>query len=191
MFRRARLPYDLRLILWKDGYRMAKEKQGVGLFSTTRTKKRESLFHWIGPLDSQYLGLFAKKEAGLKMKNIEDAKKVHRIGTYKDDVMEQLLLEKGFKNLESVSSQVLNLKKLMAGRIDMVGSEKLEFVLLAQKEGVDPDEFEFIYSLDKSDLYLVFSKSTPLSLVNKLNKVFDGMKQDGFLKRTTQKWYHN
>ena len=47
----------------------------------------------------------ARKESGIKIDTLEDAKKVKRIGTLREDTRERFLKEHGFTNLESVSDE--------------------------------------------------------------------------------------
>lgn len=66
--------------------------------------------------------LIARKNSHFKFKSIEDAKKVKKIGCYAGDAREKLLISKGFKNLDSLSSErpnQNNLRKLESGRIDL------------------------------------------------------------------------
>ncbi|MCA9749901.1 MAG: hypothetical protein KC414_12405, partial [Romboutsia sp.] len=42
---------DILIVPWARGYSQAKSKTAaVALFSTTRTKAREDLFKWVGPI---------------------------------------------------------------------------------------------------------------------------------------------
>ena len=47
----------------------------------------------------------ARKDSDISIKSLEDAKRVNRIGTIRDDSKERLLINLGFKNLESVSTE--------------------------------------------------------------------------------------
>ena len=60
---------------------MALEDENIVLFGTTYTKAREDKFKWVGPLATKRDILVAKKDSGIKISNLDDAKKVGRIGT--------------------------------------------------------------------------------------------------------------
>lgn len=77
------------------------------------------MFKWVGPLAIKRDILIARKDAYIKISSLDDAKKVMRIGTLRDDTREQLLIRQGFENLESVSDEQRNAQKLAMGRIDL------------------------------------------------------------------------
>lgn len=88
---------------WARAYKIALEEENVVLFSMTYTKDRHDKFKWIGPLAKKRDILVAKKNSGIEINSLEDAKKVKRIGTLRDDTREHLLKSLGVTNLESVS----------------------------------------------------------------------------------------
>lgn len=77
------------------------------------------MFKWVGPLAIKRDILIARKDAYIKISSLDDAKKVMRIGTLRDDTREQLLIRQGFENLDSVSDEQRNAQKLAMGRIDL------------------------------------------------------------------------
>ncbi|MGI9536011.1 MAG: substrate-binding periplasmic protein, partial [Desulfocapsaceae bacterium] len=106
---------EIKVFPWARAYSTALKEENTILFSVTLTAEREDLFKWICPLITKRDILVALKESDLLITSIDDAKQVARIGTIRGDSKEQLLLQLGFKNLEPVSSEQLNLKKLMLG----------------------------------------------------------------------------
>ncbi|MFO8231966.1 MAG: SDR family oxidoreductase [Longimonas sp.] len=81
-------------------------------------EERKPMFKWVGPVVSRVWMFYTKKGAGVEINSLEDAEKLESIGTYKEDVREQFLESEGFENLDSSSSNVINVKKLNAGRLD-------------------------------------------------------------------------
>jgi polar amino acid transport system substrate-binding protein len=81
-------------------YRTALKEENVVLFGTTHTELRHDKFKWIGPLATKRDIFIAKKGSGIRINSLEDAKRVNRIGTVRDDTREQYLKGKGFTNLE-------------------------------------------------------------------------------------------
>jgi polar amino acid transport system substrate-binding protein len=167
---------------------MALEKENVVLFGMTHTKDREDKFKWIGPLATKRDILVAKKDSGIVINSLEDAKKVKRIGTLRDDTRERLLKSHGFTNLESVSDEQKNAKKLAAGRIDLWTYKKPGLKTVCELAGVDYNEFEEVFHLRKIDLSIAFSKKTSDSIVEKWRNAFNEMLNDGTIKRIRDKW---
>ncbi len=81
--------------------------------------------------------LVAKKGAGIKIISLEDAKKVKRIGTLREDTRERLLKSHGFTNFESVSDKQKNAKKLIFGRIELWAYKKPGLKTICELAEVD------------------------------------------------------
>ena len=82
-----------------------------------------------------------------KTNSLEDAKKVKRTGTLRDDTKERLLKKHGFTNLEPVSDEQQNAKRLILGRIDLWTYKKPGLKTVCELAGVDYDEIEEVYHL--------------------------------------------
>ena len=173
---------------WARAYQIALNEKNVVLFGMTYTKVREDKFKWIGPLATKRDILVAKKGSGIKIGRLEDAKKVNRIGTLRDDTRERLLKRHGFTNLESVSDEQLNAKKLALGRIDLWAYKVPGLRTICDLAGVDFAEFEEVYHLREIDLMIAFSKKTSDSLVQKWEDAFDEMLIDGTIRQIREKW---
>jgi polar amino acid transport system substrate-binding protein len=179
---------QIKVFPWARAYKMALEKENVVLFGMTHTKDREDKFKWIGPLATKRDILVAKKDSGIVINSLEDAKKVKRIGTLRDDTRERLLKSHGFTNLESVSDEQKNAKKLAAGRIDLWTYKKPGLKTVCELAGVDCNEFEEVFHLRKIDVSIAFSKKTSDSIVEKWRNAFNEMLNDGTIQRIRNKW---
>ena len=173
---------------WSRAYKMALEEDNVVLFSMTYTKVRYDKFKWIGPVAQKRDILVAKKGSDFKINSLEDAKKVKRIGTLRDDTRERLLKSLGFTNLEPVSDEQLNAKKLVLGRIDLWTYKKPGLRTVCELAGVDYNEIEEVYHLREIDLMIAFSKNTPESIVQKWKVIFNQMLADGTILQIKKQW---
>jgi len=188
MLRRMNRADTIQILTWARGYDLALSRPNVVLFSTARTNQRENLFDWIGPLYRVRFGFYAKKESGLHLASLEDAKKVSAIATYKNDVREQLLKSQGFTNLDSSKSPASNLKKLMSGRVDLWLFSNLGVERVANQIGVDPDELELVLPFKDSYAYIAISKGTSQAVVKRWREVFDELKQEGTFEKISKRW---
>jgi polar amino acid transport system substrate-binding protein len=167
---------------------MALEDENVILFGMTHTKVRQDLFKWVGPLATKRDILVAKKGSGIKINSLEDAKKVKRIGTLRDDTRGRLLERHGFTNLEPVSDEQLNAKKLSLGRIDLWTYKIPGLRTVCDLAGVDHNEFEEVFHLREINLMIAFSKKTSDSIVQKWRNAFNEMSADGTIMKIRKKW---
>jgi ABC-type amino acid transport substrate-binding protein len=154
----------------------------------THSIVRQDKFKWVGPLATKRDILVAKKGSGIKIKDLEDAKKVQRSGTLRDDTRGRLLERHGFTNLEPVSDEQLNAKKLALGRIDLWAYKIPGLRTVCDLAGVDYTEFEEVFHLRESNLMIAFSKKTSDSTVQKWRDAFNEMSADGTIMQIRKKW---
>ena len=188
LMRRTDIEEPIQTVSWKRGYAEATSEPNIGLFPTTRTKEREELFHWVGPILRVTWVFYAHADSGITITSLEDAKAVRSIGTYANDSKEQWLRAQGFTNLESIMENLTNLKKLYDRRLDlMVGSPSVTDQW-PEREGYDPSKFVEAYTFKTVDLYLALSKGTSMDTVWALEKAFKEMLDDGSIPSLYKKW---
>jgi polar amino acid transport system substrate-binding protein len=179
---------EIKVYPWARAYRMALEDENVVLFGTTHTEVRHDKFKWVGPLATKRDILVAKKGSGIKINTLEDAKKVKRIGTLRDDTRERFLKMHGFTNLEPVSDEQKNAKKLVLGRIDLWAYKEPGLKTVCELAGVNYHEVEEVYHLRKINVSIAFSKKTSDSIVQKWRNAFNEMLTDGTIMQIRSKW---
>lgn len=179
---------EIHVYPWARAYQRALTEKNVVLFGMTHTEERHDKFKWVGPLASKRDILVAKKGAGIKLASLDDAKAVKRIGTLRDDTRERFLERHGFTNLESVSDEQHNARKLVLGRIDLWAYKQPGLKTVCELAGVDYDEVEEVFSLREIDVSIAFSKMTPDSIVQTWRSAFDEMLADGTIMRIRDKW---
>jgi len=186
--RRVASHEPIQVYPWARAYKMSLEQENVVLFGMTHTEERHDKFKWIGPLATKRDILVARKGSGIKIDSLEDAKKVKSIGTLRDDTRERLLKSLGFTNLEPVSDEQLNAKKLVLGRIDLWTYKIPGLRTVCELAGVDYNEVEEVYHLREITLDIAFSKKTSDSIVEKWRSAFDEMLADGTIMEIRKNW---
>ncbi len=179
---------QIKVFPWARAYSLALEEKNVVLFSITHTESRKGLFKWICPLVTKRDILVAKKGSGIEINSLEDAKKVKRIGTIRDDSKERLLKSHGFTNLESVSDEQQNVKKLILGRIDLWVNKQPGLKTVCDLAGVDYHQLEEVFHLRERDLCIAFSRNTSDSIVRKWRNAFNDMLTDGTIQQIRNTW---
>ena len=179
---------EIRVLPWARAYGLALKEENVVLFSITHTKARKDLFKWICPLITKRDILVGLKDSALVINSLEDAKNVKRIGTIRDDSKEQLLKNLGFKNLEPVSDEQKNARKLILGRIDLWVNKQPGLKTVCDLAEVDYNQLEEVFHLRKRDLCIAFSKKTSDSIVVKWKDAFNEMLTDGTIQQIRMRW---
>jgi polar amino acid transport system substrate-binding protein len=183
ILRRLKQPDTIEIVPWARGYKMAQSHENVALFSTTRLPHREKMFHWVGPIYTQTWGFYTLKDSKLKIGSLEDAKKVGGIGTYVDDAKEQFLKRNGFTNLVSANRNIINVRHLLEGNIDLWVSSDLNVSDIVMQADVNPSQVVLAYPFRKVENYIVFSIKTDKNQVDLWQEILDKMKQDGTYQR--------
>lgn len=173
---------------WARAYLIAQTKPNIILYSTTRIPDRENLFKWVGPIIATQLSFFVRKDSSLTIQHLEDAKSLGSIGVYRDDVAEMLLKSLGFNNLDSVTDDTLNAKKLVKGRLDAWFTGNAQGYYRASEAGV-VTQIKDIYQYPEAlEMYMAFSKDTPDSVIQLWQEALDGMKRDGSYRAIQKKY---
>jgi polar amino acid transport system substrate-binding protein len=172
---------DIKLHPWARGYSWVQERPNTCLFAMMRSKGREKLFKWVGPIAPEPIVLFALKSKNIKIKSIEDLNK-YKIGVVTNDISHLYLLEKEIpkKNIHRVTYPVQNAKKLNIGRIDMWAYGETVGIWIMKKNGFDPRNFEIVYKLaDVGDAYFAFHAETSDKLIQRFQTALDELKKEG------------
>jgi len=173
---------------WKRGYETAQIKENFALASTTRTKEREKLFKWVGPLAAKKFIIYALKSSHIKIDTLDDLHK-YTIGVERATISEQMLLSRGITNLSKVNYPSQNMGMLLLKRIDLWSISSSTFHGILKKENVPDSEFEAVYVLKEAKLYIAFNKDTPDETISKWQDAYDSLIESGKIKEILEK--HN
>jgi len=184
LFHRAGLSYGIELLPWIRAFNLAVLEANTCLYSTTRTDAREHQFKWIGPLVENPWVLYARSDNPHVIQALEDAR-TFKIGGYTGDATSQYLIDRGF-DVDLANTDQLNVKKLLAGRIDFWATGKyLGASLLAREKA---SHVRQVLTFNTSLLYLACNPAMADSLVQQLNEILHGMQHDGTLSRINAKY---
>lgn len=170
-------------------YQVALREPNIVLFSFSRTPEREDSFHWISLIIRKPWVLYAVKESGLQIKNIDDAQRVNLIGVVRGDVRAVWLEGQGFTNLEEVTQHEQNVLKLLAGRIQLIFFEPQGLAYTCKKLGIDSSLFKPVYTPKVSEVYIAMSKpGTSMVTVRAWREAARQLKEEGVFQRIGEKW---
>lgn len=187
MFKRADIDYTMTLRFpWEKMYNQTLETPGYGLFSTTRTEAREKLFKWVGPIGATRIVLVVKDDSPIQTFNSAGEAMRYTIGTYRGDVVDQQLREKGFTTDDKPLVDTENVKRLMSGEIEVWGASFPVGKYIAKQMGVT--NLRVVYDFGGQELHLALNKQTPDHIVQKLQASLDQMKTDGSYDKILAKY---
>ncbi len=177
----------IHMVPWARAYAMIQGQPNVVLFLMTRTAERNGLFQWVGPIGEGVYGLSVKAGSSIVLRSLDEAKKLERVGVYRGDVRDQLLTEKGFTNLERVTDNEMNARKLMAGRIDAFASSDVTIASTVKAAGFDPSEVRLALPFFRYQTWIAFSKQTSPDFVKAWADTLEDMRRERVLERIIRK----
>ena len=173
----------IEIVPWIRGYTKLQSNPNLLLFSITRTRSRDPLFTWVGPIAEVQFVFCVKADSGTRVRNLAEARKLHLIGVYKEDVLDQYLTAKGFTNLDRSLDALTPVKKLLSGRIDALAASRQSLPELCRMAGARERDLRETFSLLSAQMYLAFSRTTSASIITAWTEALEGMKRDGSFER--------
>ena len=167
---------DIKIWPWARGYReILNPNSHMALYSVARTKSREGLFKWVGPMSAANNAIIVKKgnPRNIKINEYEDFKQNIIFGAIRDDLGHQTLLRYKVpqKSINLSSSMTNLLKMLEAGRVDAISYSHDVFLWLAVQNSYA--NYDVIFSEEVGSHYIAFPRKTPNHVINNYQKALD------------------
>ena len=153
------------------------------------TAERKGLFQWVGPLVTQDTNLYALKESGIEIANLDQARKAGKIATVSKYYSEQMLAEESFTNTESCPDRATSLRRLLDGKVQLVAASNTEMTAALENAGASADDVKSAFTLSTDLVYIAFSEGTSPALVARWQNELDAMKRDGTFARIYARWF--
>jgi len=172
---------DIRVVPWARLMQNLESEPNVLGMNMTRTPEREQRFHWLGEIRPVTFKLWGLRDRLHELPRTLDDASSFRISSYRNDVVEQHLLSKGFSNLVYISDNFNSFAMLQRGRIDLASFSDLEmqgYIAQASELGgliapvVDLEEIS-------TAQFLVMSKNSDTDLVHTLDSAFKDLIRSG------------
>lgn len=185
LFKRSKLAYQMNIMSWNRAFELARNHADTCVFSTSRTKERESSFHWIGPVMTGNWAVFGSPDKLNKVTSLKDIQQ-STIGTEEGQVSLAYLSEKGFKMVTSTES-VTTFKNVALGRIDYATAADTHGKKVIAENNLK-DKVVWLFNYSSSDYYSACNPKMDNRTIALLNKNLREMKADGSFKRIENKY---
>jgi len=172
---------DISVVPWPRLMNSLLSEPNVLGFNMTRTPDREELFHWIGQVRPVQFQLWGLSERLDELPRTLDEAHDLRISSFREDVVEQYLLSRGFTNLVYVTDSSDIWGMLLRRRIDLIPyiesgvqdlMSRLEEVRGALTPVIELEEISTAH-------YLVMSKNSDPEIVQQLTSAFQALIDSG------------
>ncbi|TVP91205.1 MAG: ABC transporter substrate-binding protein [Pseudomonadaceae bacterium] len=177
---------DVRVLPWARGYDTTLEYPNTVLFSTTRSRNRDSLFAWVGPLAAGRVVLLARRDKGIRIDALSDLiEGGYSVVALREDIGAQALQEGGVPDnqVRMAVNNVSAMHMLAMGRVDLwaYGEEVAEWLL--QENGHNVADFESVLLLTEDPLYFAINRQTDAQLIQLMQDTLDQLRAEGSLPR--------
>ena len=175
----------MNIMSWNRAFELARNNANTCVFSTSRTKERESSFHWIGPIITGNWAMFGSPDKLNKVTSLKDIKQ-SSIGTEEGQVSLSYLANKGFKMVTSTES-VTTFKNVALGRIDYATAADTHGKKIIAENNLN-NKVVWLFNYSSSDYYLACNPKMHARTITLLNKNLREMKVDGSFKSIENKY---
>lgn len=171
---------EIQLLPWARAYMNIQTEKKQVLFTMSRSKERENLFKWVGPISSSQHLLVGFAQSGDKtnLSKLNEIEKF-RVGVVRKDVGEQVLLDNHINENILVRSVKMkdNISNLINGRVDFISIGE-EAYLTLKKRKVQHNSFYIAYTIGYSQDYIAFSKDVPDNVINLFQGALDAIEEE-------------
>ncbi|SIO94630.1 substrate-binding periplasmic protein [Vibrio spartinae] len=172
-------PVQFQVMPFKRGQIELKKKRKA-LFNIARTKLREKLYKWVGPLQVDNVYFYESVHQTPLITDFEQAKEVPRICVLRGTSQYENLLAQGFKNVYDVNAWSACLKMLTIDRVDLVPvSDSLIRTMMSQAEVTYEQIRKTSVLVQKNAGYIAFSKDHSDDEIDKWQQALDELKRSG------------
>jgi polar amino acid transport system substrate-binding protein len=165
---------EIQLVPWTRGYQFTLDKKNTAIFTMSKTKPRENLFKWVGPIFHSTQVLITKKSNRF---NFSSEKEVfaRSVAAVRGDISEISLHHINFPkaNIATVATLKQAYVLMESGRVDMVIASIHAFAHLMKENSYNANAYEQVWQVNKTGNYLAFNINTPEVIIQTYQQAFD------------------
>ena len=176
-------PVSIEAMPWRRIVLMARTTPNLVIASVMQLPERREQFIWLGSLFREPISLYALRSRQLLVKQ-PDALQSLRIGTRRDSAGYRQLVKIGvpLSQIDVVDDPLQNLRKLQAGRLDLITLQPGVLAWHAHQFGIAVDSLEPVFSLlPDTDFQLAASPGSDPALVAALRQRLAALAKSGQL----------
>ena len=179
----AGMEQDLQLLPWPRVMQQLRQHPNQVILTLIRTPERESLVHWVGPVDEINHALYGNATMTNPPTNLEQARHLY-VSTVVDDVASNYLEQNAFTNLVRTSDHLKGLEMLTRGRVDLYpgNTALIDYQCAQLADGCENIRLMLTLTELEQDLYFALSAGTEQSVVNAIREQFNRLIANGRLK---------
>ncbi|OIQ49319.1 Bacterial extracellular solute-binding protein, family 3 [Pseudodesulfovibrio hydrargyri] len=163
----------IEVMPWPRIYESGQWNRHVAIFSVYRTKEREKLFKWVGPIAKGRQGLFCLCSRGLEMRSPGDMTGLG-IASLRDTASTSKVLQAGIIPTYAANAEHA-VQLLRSGRVDAIALDETRFRRTIAAMGFSAKDFETALILSEDPLYYAFSPDAEDTLIDRFQRALDAV----------------
>lgn len=159
---------NIEVYPWARAYTIAEQEPNTLIFSMGRNEKREKLFKWVGEIAGFDVHIYrSNRRQDLNISSITELKRHKVLGLIKD-IKSDCLISRGI-DVATVRSEEIAVRMILAGRADLMPSDRNAMDYRLEKMGLGPDAMVPVLAVEElsNPLYAAFNKDTADSIVER------------------------
>lgn len=167
---------------WARAVKIAASTPNVLIYNMARTKEREALFDWIGPIAGYRLGFVRlKQRSDIQINKLDDARR-YNIAVQRGDFATEWLLQQQFQpgaQLQMQPDIEASWRMLLLGKADLLVDDPMAINSMLQKLGIAATEVEFAWFIPElaQPTWLALNKNSAPDLLVALRNSYQRLSQ--------------
>jgi polar amino acid transport system substrate-binding protein len=160
-------------------------------FALFRTEARERQYTWIAPVTQTIRSVLIRLQSrsDIIINTLEDAKN-YSIGVVDGNNLHAFLKKAGFENLDPVTTNARNYKKLFAGRIDLFVAREPSILTEMKALGYSDKDIVVEFEVrNEGPAWLLGNLQMPEDVIAKLQAAYERLKAKHLIESVTQYYY--
>ena len=156
------------------------------MYSLFRTREREPLYKWVGPILEESIHPYQRADASQPIDTLEQLLQAPRVTTRHAGLVPDTLESLGFRNLDRSANQNVQLyRMLLAGRTQIiVGDTPAGVAYYSRLLQIPAGTLRQIpLELFRSSLYIAFSRDSSEAVVTRWAEALDQLRSSGKLEQ--------
>lgn len=135
LFKRAGVSFEIRLVPLRRALHTVEEQPDSCVFPLERSQEREARFAWVSPLLITQSAFYSSTGQDIRVRSLADARDLS-VGTYGGSALHEYLVTFNYSGLQIAREELLNARKLAAGRIDLWATDTISGEYFARRAGI-------------------------------------------------------
>ncbi|MFK7828028.1 MAG: substrate-binding periplasmic protein [Oligoflexales bacterium] len=181
----------ISIVPWAQAYNKIQNQGSYnGLFVMVRSKEREKMFKWFGPITDHSVTVIGLKSSP-ELVNAGELKKFTFI-TEREGIGQSTLTKHGVpeSNIHAVTTAEQMVQMLRKGRAPYISYNFTTLKWRMKQLGIKIDDLEEKLKIDKKEVYFALNKAFPDSTVKAYQTAMDKVKKDTKLLKAIKQKYN-